>query len=452
VSVSSPLSARTAVGYVRHRPEQTVLYQLIEEHYPAFVSTLEASGGHLPSFVRQEFEEYLKCGLLEHGFLRVKCDGCLHEHLVAFSCKRRGFCPSCGARRMVESAAHLVDHVIPEVPVRQFVLTFPFPLRFLLAAEPRALTEVLAVVQRGISTFLIRRAGFAVSSGAKTGSVTLIQRFGSALNLNPHLHMLFLDGAYTFKGIKASFHRARRPLPDELVNLLGSLRCRIARLPWISFRPPPSSTVLPWAPMQDAKRSLSTASRRWTIQRVPACWPRWTAFPCKAYQRSKLERLCRYITRPPIATKRLSLDRQGRVIYQYKRPFRDGSTHVVLEPLDFMARLAALVPRPRLNLTRFHGVFAPNFKHRARIVPHRPRGKVDNGKPTAPMSWMQRLKRVFAIDIETCPHCGGKLRVIACIEDPALIRHILMHIERRKALINRAARAPPDAQKTLLPI
>jgi hypothetical protein len=91
---------------------------------------------------------------------------------------------------------------------------------------------------------------------------------------------------------------------------------------------------------------------------------------CEAYQRSKLERLCRYITRPPIATKRLSLDRQGRVIYQYKRPFRDGSTHVVLEPLDFMARLAALVPRPRLNLTRFHGVFAPNFKHRARIVPH----------------------------------------------------------------------------------
>ena len=167
MSVSSPLSARTAVGYVRHQPEQTALYQLIEEHYPAFVSTLETSGGHLPSFVRQEFEDYLKCGLLEHGFLRVKCDGCLHEHLVAFSCKRRGFCPSCGARRMVESAAHLVDHVFPEVPVRQFVLTFPFPLRFLLAAEPKALTEVLAAVQRGISTFLIRRAGFSVSSAPK---------------------------------------------------------------------------------------------------------------------------------------------------------------------------------------------------------------------------------------------------------------------------------------------
>jgi ribosomal protein S27E len=110
--------------------------------------------------IAAEFEDYLKCGLLEHGFLRVKCNGCRHEHLVAFSCKRRGFCPSCGARRMVESAAHRVDHVFSEAPVRQWVLTFPFPLRFLLAAEPRALTEVLAVVQRGISTFLIRRAGF----------------------------------------------------------------------------------------------------------------------------------------------------------------------------------------------------------------------------------------------------------------------------------------------------
>jgi hypothetical protein len=82
--------------------------------------------------------------------------------------------------------------------------------------------------------------------------------------------------------------------------------------------------------------------------------------------------------------------------------------HVVLEPLDFIARLAALVPRPRLNLTRFHRIFAPNFKHRKRVVPHRSRSVFDSDKPPAPMSWMQRLKRVFAIDIETCPECGGK--------------------------------------------
>ena len=170
---------------------------------------IERVGGHLPEFVRQEFEDYLKCGLLQHGFLRVKCDGCLHEHLVAFSCKRRGFCPSCGVRRMVESAAHLVDHVFPEAPVRQFVLTFPFPLRFLFAAQPEALTQVLAVVQRGISTFLVQLTGFTLASGARTGAVTLIQRFGSALNLNVHLHMLFLDGAYILERLCRYITRPR---------------------------------------------------------------------------------------------------------------------------------------------------------------------------------------------------------------------------------------------------
>ena len=117
---------------------------------------------------------------------------------------------------------------------------------------------------------------------------------------------------------------------------------------------------------------------------------------CEAHQRRKLEKLCRYITRPTIVTDRLSLDGQGRVVYRYKRPFRDGSTHVVLAPLDFMARLAALVPRPQLNLTRFHRVFAPNWKHRDRIVPQRPPGQVDTDKPKAPMTWMQRLKRMSA--------------------------------------------------------
>ena len=166
---------------------------------------------------------------------------------------------------------------------------------------------------------------------------------------------------------------------------------------------------------------------------------------CEAHQRSKLERLCRYITRPPIATKRLSVDDHGRVVYRYKRPFRDGSTHVVLEPLDFIARLAALVPRPRLNLTRFHGIFAPNARHRDKIVPRRARGSVDEDKPLAPMSWAQRLKRVFAIDIAKCLECGGKLRVIACIEDPQLIRKILNHVNRGGSHSTNTARGPPGA-------
>jgi len=104
------------------------------------------------------------------------------------------------------------------------------PLRFLLAARPEALTAVLAVVQRGISTFVVGQAEFTVPSGARTGAVTLIQRFGSALNLNVHLHMLFLDGAYTFSGRGPSFHRARRPTDTELAQLLDTLSWRIVRV------------------------------------------------------------------------------------------------------------------------------------------------------------------------------------------------------------------------------
>ena len=107
------------VRYRRHKPEETVLYPIIEQHLPRFLSHIAEQHTQLPRFVTREFDDYLTCGRLQHGFLRVKCDGCRHEHLVAFSCKCRGFCPSCGARRMIETSAHLIDHVIP--PVRPTV-------------------------------------------------------------------------------------------------------------------------------------------------------------------------------------------------------------------------------------------------------------------------------------------------------------------------------------------
>ena len=184
--------------YQRHRPEQTLLYQIVDEYYPAFAALMAEQGRELPGYVQREFEEFLKCGRLEHGFLRVRCESCHTEYLVAFSCKRRGFCPSCGARRMAESAALLVDEVLPEQPVpkalaalagqalRQWVLSFPFQLRFLFASRPKIMGRVLGIVYRVIATHLIKKAG-QTRATARTGAVTLIQRFGSALNLNIHL-------------------------------------------------------------------------------------------------------------------------------------------------------------------------------------------------------------------------------------------------------------------------
>ena len=121
-------SVGEVAAYARHRPGQTLLYQLVEQHFPAFVSQLSTEGITLPSTVQREFEDYLKCGRLEYGFLRVRCTDCHQERLVAFSCKRCGFCPSCGARRMTESAALLVDEILPQAPMRQWVLSVPYPL------------------------------------------------------------------------------------------------------------------------------------------------------------------------------------------------------------------------------------------------------------------------------------------------------------------------------------
>ena len=182
-----PPLGKEAVGgvcYQRHRPEETLFYELIERHYPALVNHLAEQGKCLPDYVKQEFEDYLKCGRLEHGFLRVRCESCHLERLVAFSCKHRGFCPSCGARRMAETAALLSDEVFPDVPLRQWVISFPFPLRYLEAAHPQEMGKVLGIVYRTIATHLIHKAGFQLKE-AGTGAVTLIQRFGSALILKP---------------------------------------------------------------------------------------------------------------------------------------------------------------------------------------------------------------------------------------------------------------------------
>ena len=141
----------------------------------------------------------------------MRCAHCAHEKLVAFSCKRRGFCPSCGARRMAESAAHPVDQVIPRVPIRQWVLSLPIPLRILFAAHPEWLTPVLRIIHRVIAGFLRKQAGLQ-RAAADTGAVTLIQRFGSAANLNIHLHCLVLDGVYRRTGGRSGFPGSARLL------------------------------------------------------------------------------------------------------------------------------------------------------------------------------------------------------------------------------------------------
>ena len=144
---------------------------------------------------------------------------------------------------------------------------------------------------------------------------------------------------------------------------------------------------------------------------------------CKSNQRKKLERLCRYVARPAISEQRLSLASNGNVVVALKTPYDDGTSHVVLSPMEFMGRLSALVPKPRANLTRFHGVFSPRSKLRAHVVPGKPDDESEEislfpRNKVYSMTWAQRLKRVFGIEIETCEKCGGNVKIIASIEDP----------------------------------
>ena len=127
---------------------------------------------------------------------------------------------------MADSAAHLVDKVFPERPVRQWVLSVPFQLRFLFATQPQVMSKVLAIVHRVISTYLITRAGLTVKSGAQTGAVTLIQRFGSALNANLHYHMLFLDGVYSKKAV---FYRVKPPNSEDIAAVAQKIAQRVSR-------------------------------------------------------------------------------------------------------------------------------------------------------------------------------------------------------------------------------
>ena len=472
--------------YARHQPEQTLLYQVIEEYYPAFLSHLSESDKSLPQYVQDEFEAYLKCGRLEHGFLRVQCTSCHVEQLVAFSCKRRGFCPSCGAKRMVESAALLVDEVLPEKPIRQWVLSVPYPLRWLFASKPELMGKALLIVTRAISSYLIKKTGFTYKT-AKTGAVTLIQRFGSALNLNSHFHMLFLDGVYEIdSGGISRFHGITPPTSKEMSKLLHRISERIARLleraGYLEREEGEEGLILEGFEdelmnhLQGSSITYKIAvgshqgRKVLTINTFPSRdelddsngqvlakvsgFSLHAGVSAQSNERAKIERLCRYIARPAVSTHRMERLLDGTISYELKTPYKNGTTHVVFEPLDFIARLAALVPKPRVHLTRFHGVFAPNSRYRAQVTSDT---QTKSNRTTAiespkdceerrsRMNWSMRLKRVFNIDITVCRHCQGMVKIIACIEARAVIDKILapMKLQQQLLHVSSCIRAPP---------
>jgi hypothetical protein len=392
--------ASSAPGYERHRPEASVLYRVVEQHWPAFRERAEAAGG-LPRFLEREVQELLRCGRLEFGCLRLACDDCGFERLVAFSCKRRGFCPSCLGRRMNDLACHLVQRVIPQVPTRQWVCSLPFRLRYLCGYDRELCAEVLGAfvgeLRRSLAWRAKRLLGLASVAQAQTGTITFVQRSDSGLRLNVHFHVLALDGVYVRDAETGTpvFHVLPAPSEDEVARVARRTAERVEQIlvrHGRSLDPEADAGDDPLAD-QPALAGLAAASTRGVDlvgeragrpslrlldpDRARPAEPValvmgfnvHAARAIAARDRLGLEQLCRYLARPPLAQQRLELLADGRVRYTMKKPWKDGTLALVFEPEDLIARLCSMVPPPRWHLVRFHGVLSAHAALRPLIVP-----------------------------------------------------------------------------------
>ena len=435
-----------------------MLYRVVETYWPVFVQEQKKVGKTMPAFIQDEFSKFLDCGIPENGFIRTYCNQCRHSGIVPFSCKKRGFCPSCCSKRMNSEAAHLVDVVLPEIPYRQWVLSFPFKLRFQMAYNQKLTNAALRIFNQTISSFQRKKAQKNGFGNVQTGAVTFVQRFGSALNLNIHFHTLIPDGVFLESDDGYVFLRQSSPSHAELTEITTKIHKKILQcFEKMGF----GEDILRSFDEEgmDDISSLSIANRSGFGERRGKGIRRFGAkniefdpegvnpysvniegFSLNAQvfiagsDRKKLEKLIRYMARGPLATERLTESFPNQLLYKMKSRWRDGTTHVSFSPLDFIARLVALIPPPRVHMIRYSGCFAPNFKDRRFIVknasvPKRGSKVCNDVLPekirNERLRWAEMLKRVFEIDVTVCPKCAGRMEQIAVIKNKSVVKKII---------------------------
>jgi hypothetical protein len=330
------------------------------------------------------------------------------------------------------------------------------------------------------------------------GAVVIVQRFGAALNVNVHGHALVLDGVFaedSTGGLR--FHPAPPPADDEMEQVLGTIERRVRRL--LARRgkdDDPSVGADRWADEEpvlagltgasvqgriafgaragaEVRRRGASAERGALASSAPgACHARGHGFDLHAgvdvpgRDRARLERICRYALRPPVADERIHLTSTGQVLLDLRHRWSDGTTHLVFDPLELLERLAALTPRPRINLVLYYGVLGAHAAWRGRLRgcpaqatardagtgdDRHSAGAAESSVPAAAsprhgsnLRWAQLMQRSFGYDVLACPRCGGRLRLIALIEDPAVIQRILRHLGLPSDVpAARSVRAPP---------
>jgi hypothetical protein len=375
---------------------------------------------------------------------------------------------------MADTSARLVDDVFPDdVPVRQWVLSLPINIRYRLAYDGKLLSDVLAVFLRVVRGWYRARGKDLGISNCQGGSVTFAQRFGSALNLNPHAHSLVLDGVFNAKN--NVFHAAPTLQNEDVKEIVELTAYRIIRLlrrrgvlDDLAFdrftEEQPILAGMTSASIMGLVATGDRAGRR--VRRVLAdsaeavqtgnlCFASrgfslHAATRIAAGNKAGLERLCNYVSRPPLAQGSLQRISAEEYAFKLKTPWSDGTTHLIFSVMELIEKLAALVPPPRVNLVRYHGIIAPNAKNRAQVVPKKPDKeelKKTRGNCKHRLLWAVLLARTFRLDMETCVHCGGQMRMVAAITDRTSVKKYLDGVGLPSNLPQIAkARPPPQAE------
>jgi hypothetical protein len=473
------------------------LWQVVNEFFPKLVDYVGRHDQYVPAFVERELEAFLACGRIDHGFSHIRCRSCDARQLVPLTCKSRALCPTCCGRRMNQTALHLVESVIPHVPVRQWVVTFPPPLRYLFAYDTALCSRALGIFVKCVlshyRTKLAREHGVDVKR-LQGGTVTSIQRAGSALQSTLHFHTAALDGVYLVpdeSNAPPRFLAAPALAPGDVESVAWNTskavmqmlqkrgealtgasddEDRLAQEHPLLARCLAASTQGIVAVGDDAGRRVSRSG--YLVESTGGSQTPGHGFDVHASvrvaarDRRGLERLCRYILAPPVSAERVSRTDDGRVVYRLKRRWRDGTEAVEFSGIDFLTKLMALIPRPGVHLLRYHGCLAPRSALRRRVVPSsdakaaararrqsRPQ-QLELHSKGGDNRWVPRielLRHVFGADAARCRACGSEqLEVLAVVTRWDAIASVLTALglssEGRVLVRNRG---PPVEQMSL---
>ena len=378
---------RTPGRYQPRRPSESVLYRCVQQHLETWLA--QCREGHdddapVPPYVEREFRRYLDCGILARGFARARCAQCGHDFLIAFSCQGRGVCPSCNTRRMVATAAHLTDHVLPDLPVRQWVLAVPKRLRYFLHRDAGLQGAALRLFLRVVEQCL-RAHSPGAGSTARLGAVAFIHRFGSTLNAHLHFHCVVIDGVFDAAAAGGVvFHAATGIEADAIAEVQACVRRRLLRV-FVRRGLLPGDDAQAMGQWQHGGGFSVDASVR-----------------IEAADRAGRERLLRYCARPPFALDRLRELDPERLLYQSTKPGPSGNGSLLLTPLELLDRRAALVP-PAPTAIAISASSPPTRPCALRSPPSR-RGR----PPRRPASRQPACPRAATLALATARKCAEK--------------------------------------------